>query len=146
FPTRPTDAGDEYAHTVAGTWAMARDRADSLDPSGLAAPLLDLIAVLDPNGIPETVLTSNPARAYLQARHTSGTPEHGRPQSADSAAARRAIRNLYRLSLISHDPDDKYRSIRMHALAQRATTDALDQTTTKDAIRAAANALMDTWP
>jgi hypothetical protein len=149
FPTRPTDAGDEYAHTVAGTWAIARDRANNLDPAGLAAPMLNLISVLDPNGIPETVLTSHRARTYLQARHTaSGTPTRGHASllSPDSAAARRAVRNLYRLSLINHDPDDKYRSVRMHALAQRATTNELDHTTTTNTIRAAADALRDAWP
>src|SRR5262249_25066419 len=89
---------------------------------------------------------SSPATPPAPTCQPAGTPEHGRPQAVASAAARRALRNLYRLSLISHDPDDKYRSIRMHALAQRATTDALDQTTTKDAIHAAADALLDTWP
>src|SRR5262249_54799405 len=28
FPTTPDAAGDDYAHTVAGTWSLARDRAN----------------------------------------------------------------------------------------------------------------------
>src|SRR5262249_34639076 len=59
---------------------------------------------------------------------------------------RRALRTLSRLSRLSHDPDARYRSVRMHALAQRATADTLDQTTAAGTIRAAADALLDAWP
>ncbi len=41
-------------------------------------------------------------------------------------AARQAVRNLRRLSLISHDPNDVVRSVRIHALAQRAAIEELD--------------------
>jgi hypothetical protein len=124
---------------------VARDRADSLDPVGLAAPMLELVASLDPNGIPEAVLTSPPARAYLRSRRGAPSTAAAVDQAeTPPEAARRAVRNLYRLSLVNHDPDDAYRSVRMHALAQRATLDELDRAA--DAIRAAADALVAAWP
>jgi hypothetical protein len=129
----PADPGEDYAHTVSGTWALARDRADRLPPAGLASPMLDVIAVLDPNGTPEAALTSAPVRAYL----AGGT---------SSAAARRAIRNLRRLSLVTHDPNDPVRSVRMHALAQRAGMEGLTPDATTRVIRVAADALTEVWP
>jgi hypothetical protein len=143
FPATPGQAGDEYAHTVAGTWSLARQRAQALDPAGLAGPMLDLISVLDPNGIPETVLTSGPARTYLRAASAWAWAKHGRVSVED---ARRTLRNLRRLSLISHDPDDEIRGVRIHALAQRAGIEALDQAALATTIRTAADALRAAWP
>ncbi len=156
FPATPGQAGDEYAHTVAGTWSLARQRAQALDPAGLAGPMLDLISVMDPNGIPEAVLISDPARAYLHARAAASTPPPDESGPAGGAvevtvevtveAARRAVRNLRRLSLVSHDPDDEIRGVRIHALAQRAGIEAIDQAALAMAVRAAAEALLATWP
>lgn len=80
FPSDPQAAGDEYERTLAGTWSLAADRADAMPPHQLARPLLRLAAVLDPNGIPEAVLTAPAAVRYLggeesaaNARARSGT-------------------------------------------------------------------------
>jgi hypothetical protein len=147
FPADPAEAGDEYAHTVAGTWSLARDRANALPPAGLAGAVLMLVSVLDPNGIPEAVLTSDPARGYLRTTSQPVPPAAGTsPEMVAVSVARRAIRNLHRLSLISHDPDDAYRGIRMHALAQRAALDDADPAALAAAVRAAADALLAAWP
>lgn len=132
LPDDPADAGDDYAHPVSSTWALARQRADRLTPVGLAGRILDVIAVLDPNGIPEELLTGTPAREYLTARN--------------AMVARRALRNLWRLSLITHDPVDPTRSVRMHALAQRATIERMPPADLAHVVRLAANALMSAWP
>ncbi|GIH15514.1 tetratricopeptide repeat protein [Rugosimonospora africana] len=138
FPADPLDSGDEYEHALAGTWSLATERADMLAPAGLARPLLSLLAVLDPNGVPEAVLNSAAASAWVTSR-PAGSP-------ATATDTRRALRNLHRLSLISHDPTDAVRSVRMHALAQRATADNLPASRLPGLVRAAADALMGAWP
>jgi tetratricopeptide (TPR) repeat protein len=132
LPSDPADAGDDYVYPVSSTWSLARDRADRLRPAGLAGPMLDVIAVLDPNGIPETVLTGAPMCRYLTA--------------GDATVARQAIRNLWRLSLVTHDPIDPVRSVRMHALAQRANIERMPPDATAHAVRVAADALVSAWP
>lgn len=146
LPADPADAGDEYAHGVSRTWSLARDRADRLDPAELAGTVLDVIGFLDPNGIPEAVLTSEPVRDHLAARSSANQigQDHGGNVSVEQA--RRALRNLWRLSLVSHDPDDSERSVRVHALAQRAGIERLTPTTAATVVRVAADALMRVWP
>lgn len=138
FPTDPADSGDEYAHALSGTWSLAIERADVMPPAGLARALLPLLAVLDPHGIPETVATGDAARAWVTSRTVATSPT--------ATEVRRALRNLHRLSLVSHDPTDAARSVRMHALAQRATLDDLPAALLPGLVRAAADALMQAWP
>jgi hypothetical protein len=148
FPARPGAAGDEYAHTVAETWSIARDRADVLDPAGLAGPMLDLISLLDPSGIPEAVLTSEPARAWLASHEPADAAqsETAGSEGLSVEQARRALRNLWRLSLITHDPDDPVRSVRVHALTQRAGLEELGAAAMRVVAWAAADALLAVWP
>jgi hypothetical protein len=132
FPDDPAVSGDEYDRTLAGTWSLAVDRADALAPIGAARPVLAVASVLDPHGVPEAVLTGPAVRA-LVGRHSPGD-------------ARRALRNLHRLSLVTHDPADAVRSVRMHALAQRSTVESLDRHTLSAAVATAADAVMEVWP
>jgi hypothetical protein len=132
FPDDPAVSGDEYDRTLAGTWSLAVDRADALVPAGAARPVLTVAAVLDPHGVPESVLTGAAVRAFV-----------GRDGSGD---ARRALRNLHRLSLVTHDPADAVRSVRMHALAQRSTVESLDADALSAVVGTAADAVMEVWP
>lgn len=63
------------SRTVAATWSLSVEHADTLRPAGLARPMLHLAAFLDPNGIPDTVLTSAPALAYLAHHRSPGQPD-----------------------------------------------------------------------
>lgn len=130
----PVDPGEDYVHTVSGTWSLARERADRLQPAGVASPMLDVIAFLDPNGVPEAALIGEPVRAHLA---NGGVSPH---------IARRAVRNLHRLSLITHDPNDAVRSVRMHTLAQRAGTESVPADAVPGIVRVAADALLGIWP
>ncbi len=149
----PTAAGEDYPHTVAGAWSLASERANRLDPAGLARPMQDLICVLDPNGIPEAVLLSEPARRYLNSANGGASgmadPASGEATSGDGLVtieqARRAVRTLHRLSLAEHDPADPHRTVRMHALAQRASRETLGAGL-HAVILAAADALVAVWP
>ncbi|MGY0234002.1 FxSxx-COOH system tetratricopeptide repeat protein [Longispora urticae] len=120
---------DGYTETVAGTWALSVAAADALRPVGLARRALELAAVLDPGGIPLTVFGQ---RAAL--RHVGG----------DADAVRDALRNAHRLSLLDHDADAGL--IRVHALVQRVTRDALPAARLAEVARAAADALLEAWP
>jgi Tetratricopeptide repeat len=96
---------DDHRRIVTATWDLSAALADIARPAGLARPLLSLISVLDPNGIPAAALSSPPALAYLEA-----SPE----------AVEEALRVLHRFSLIDHDRDAVHREVRVHRLVQRA--------------------------
>ncbi|WAZ19005.1 tetratricopeptide repeat protein [Streptomyces cinnabarinus] len=136
---------------VAATWALSIDRADRLRPHGLARPLLQLVAFLDANGIPETVLTSAPACMYL-ARHRSGITAsdatNGRPgrEMVSEWEVRLTLSALRRLSLIEHVPDTPQTPVRVHQLVQRAVRDTLTPASYAPTARIAADALLAAWP
>jgi hypothetical protein len=148
------DTGDDYERTVATTWALAIDRANAVPPPGLAERVLQLAAVLDPNGNPETVFTTPSALTYLTAATTAGsvpatlTTKSGTGGIVEVSAeqARRAMRTLHRLSLLTHDPKAGGRAVRMHALAQRAALEHLPDAVVAGAVAATADALLQAWP
>ena len=119
----PDSSADHYGRTLAATWALALDRADALPPTRLASHMAVLAATLDPNGIPESVVASESACGYLA---TYGDPDHSDSNWVSDEDARRALRNLHRLSVVAHDPAAGHRSVRMHAMAQRATLEQAD--------------------
>ncbi|MGK5559154.1 tetratricopeptide repeat protein, partial [Actinomadura kijaniata] len=86
----PDALPDDHQQIVAATWSLSVERANSARPAGIARPLLELLSVLDPNGIPETVVTSPPALTRL---HTD-----------DPRRVRDGLRVLHRFSLITHTP------------------------------------------
>jgi hypothetical protein len=85
-----------YPSIVASTWALATEFAEQIPPAGLARPALALVAMLDPNGIPGAVLTSQAACAYL-TRYRRGA-------AVDEMQARAALYNLARAGLVSTTP------------------------------------------
>jgi DNA-binding SARP family transcriptional activator len=136
---------DEQQGTVATTWSLALQTADRLTPFGYARPLLALIAVLNANGIPEIVLLSAAAREFVVdqvANQSTGEVTGG----DDRTAQRAGLRALHALNLIAHDPADTQLSVRMHALAQRATRESFEPTLLSAAYRSAADALLQAWP
>ncbi|MFI5938135.1 tetratricopeptide repeat protein, partial [Actinoplanes sp. NPDC051494] len=124
---------DEHRFTVAATWALSIDLADRLHPSGVARPLIEVAALLDPNGIPATVFAADAMREHLSARRTAGRP-------VDDDDVRDGLHALYRLNLLTVDTD----TVRVHVLVQRAVREATpaDQQTAT----ATANALHIAWP
>ncbi|MFI8391402.1 tetratricopeptide repeat protein [Streptomyces sp. NPDC085540] len=134
---------DDQRLTVAAAWSLSIDLADELHPQGLARPLLRLAAWLDPNGIPSSVLTSEPAHTYLNAR--AGTePETGTAGETDDIND--ALWNLHQLSLIDYTPSTPHQAVRVHQLIQRAVREGLRTGTCERIVRTAADALTDVWP
>lgn len=135
---------DDQSVSTAAAWLMAIDRADQLRPARLARPMLQLAAMLDPNGIPATVLTSPPALAHLTATRADG--HEGADAPVGEAQAVGALQALRRLSLIDHTPATPHQAVRVHQLIQRAVRDALAAEQRSSLARAAAEALLSAWP
>ncbi|MFI7241661.1 tetratricopeptide repeat protein [Streptomyces qinglanensis] len=129
---------DDQPNSVVAAWLLSVDRADELRPVGLARPMLQLLSVLDPHGIPMVVLTSGPAIGHLAA--------HGPAGRLDAQDAVQALRALHRLSLIGHAPAQPHRAVQVHQLVQRTTREALDTKRRRHVVRAAADALGAAWP
>ncbi|WP_322751958.1 MULTISPECIES: NB-ARC domain-containing protein [unclassified Frankia] len=146
----PDSLPDGQPAVVAAAWSLSIELADRLRPVGLAHPMLQLAAVLDPHGIPEAVLTSPPALAYLTRHRTSGNQpkqsdeNYARP--VDAAAARDALRAMHRLSLLEHTPTDPHQTVRVHPLIQRAVRESLPPDRQHALARAAGDALLAAWP
>ncbi|THA23053.1 tetratricopeptide repeat protein [Streptomyces sp. A1547] len=141
----PSGLPDDQATNVAATWSLSIECADQLPPAGLARPLLQLAAMLDPNGIPAAVLTSPPALNHL-AGHHNAAPGQTQPEEITDAEATQALRALNRLSLIDHNPSSPHHTVRVHQLLQRAVRDPLPTDQHGRLARTAADALMAAWP
>jgi hypothetical protein len=128
---------DDHRATVAATWSLSIELANCLAPAGLARPILDLASLLDSEGIPETVFTTQAATRWL-----SGAV--GREVDAESA--RDALRCLHRVSLVVVDEANSARRLRVHSLVQRSTRDHAPETHMAAVARIAADALLEAWP
>ncbi|WP_261386927.1 tetratricopeptide repeat protein, partial [Streptomyces sp. BK340] len=135
---------DGQTQSAAAAWSLSVDRADTLRPVGLARPMLQLAAFLNANGIPETVLTSEPALAHL-TRHRAEEQDRT-PVSVTADEAVGALRALARLSLIDHTPATPHQAVRVHQLIQRATRDTLTPGRHDQLARTTADALTKAWP
>jgi tetratricopeptide (TPR) repeat protein len=124
---------------VLATWSLAAECAHQLVPSGLAWPALALTAMLDPNGIPGSVLTSPAACGFIAGRPSSAT-------GPDQNLARTAITNLAQAGLVSIDPANAVRTVRMHRCVQAAVRAYLAPADADQVIVAAADALVQSWP
>lgn len=136
---------DDYPEPVWAAWALSVDRADRLPPAGLARPLLELTALLDPNGIPAAVLGGAAVRTRLSRAA-------GRPETAETAATagaeevEGALHVLHRLSLVDYAPDHPHQAVRVHQLIQRATREGLADARLAESARTAGDALVAAWP
>ncbi|MFF3787459.1 SAV_2336 N-terminal domain-related protein, partial [Streptomyces sp. NPDC001933] len=141
----PDALPDAHATTTAAAWSLSIERANRLRPAGLASPMLQLTSILDPNGIPASVLTAPAALDYLTKHRTPGQkPSRSeRPRRAQDASD--ALRCLHQLSLID-TPPTPHQTVRVHNLIQRTVRDTLSTDQHKQLTRAAADALTDIWP
>ncbi|EIV96216.1 BTAD domain-containing putative transcriptional regulator [Frankia sp. QA3] len=133
FPTLDT-VYDGYSHTVATTWALSIEAANRLPPVGLARPLLEIVSSLNPNGIPDGVLTKAPtAQRYLAGRV---------PRQPTADDIHDGLRGLHRFHLVTHQSG----MIRVHALVQRAVREDLGEVRSTEVARTSADALLEIWP
>ncbi|WP_405584380.1 tetratricopeptide repeat protein [Streptomyces sp. NBC_01190] len=146
----PDALPDAQTRPMAAAWALSVEYADRLRPAGLARPMLQLAAFLDPNGIPLDVLTSEPALAYLTEHRTEGAADA--PGGTEAAVgpddALGALRALHRLSLVQAPDltDLPSQGASIHRIVQRATRDALVSELYEEIAHTSADALMAVWP
>jgi tetratricopeptide (TPR) repeat protein len=133
---RPVDG---VSPAILATWSLAAECAHQLAPTGLAWPGLALAAVLDPHGVPAAVLTSPAACGFIAGRPSSAT-------GPDQNLARTAVTNLARVGLVSIDPANAIRTVRMHRCVQAAVRAYLPPADTDQVFLAAADALVQAWP
>ncbi|MFI7080071.1 tetratricopeptide repeat protein, partial [Micromonospora sp. NPDC049903] len=126
---------DQHQTTVAATWELSIERADQLTPTGVARPVLQLCALLDPNVIPADLFFTRAVTSYCTTRL-------GRPVSSDDVDD--AVHVLHRFSLIT--ADETTAAIRIHGLLQRAVRDATDLDHMGGLAHTAAEALVEIWP
>ncbi|MBV2151523.1 NB-ARC domain-containing protein [Kitasatospora sp. SUK 42] len=118
---------DGSEQSVAEILADALTRADAAT-GALATPVLQLASVLDPEGVPVDVLTSEPARMYLAG--------------ASAEAVDETLRTLHRLSLVTRTHD----LLRVHRLIQWAAHDSLPSASRRaELVELAALALTTAW-
>ena len=122
---------DDYRATVAATWSISVEAADALTPRGVAAPLLQVLSMLDPNGFPAKIVETEPIVTLVAPAGTGSD-------------CRDALHNLRRLSLVGLTENPEQISI--HALVQRATIEGLTPQRTRVLVRCAADALLRIWP
>jgi tetratricopeptide (TPR) repeat protein len=128
-----------HAATVAVTWSLALDRTDQVLPSALARPILAMLAMLDPNGIPATVLTSKAAREYIGSYSADRSP-------ATDQQVRSVLTSLAQVGLLAIDPSSLVRTVYVHALVQACVRQVLPAAVRDRAAAAAANAVLQAWP
>ncbi|MGW0948112.1 FxSxx-COOH system tetratricopeptide repeat protein [Streptomyces sp. NPDC002623] len=149
----PTDIGlpDDQNKTVAAAWDLSIDRADRQPRRGLARPLLHVLSLLDPNGVPAPVLDSPPVRSYLATHRTPlSDPDAPVRQPGDEPGEvgdiGEVLRNLEQFSVIDCASDNPHRAVRVHQLIQRAVREQLSPEHRDQVARAAADALTAAWP
>ncbi|WP_406183402.1 NB-ARC domain-containing protein [Streptomyces sp. NBC_01006] len=143
-----TSLPDDHQTTVAATWSLSIEQADSLSPSGLARPALHLAAILDPSGFLGDVFVTRAGLEYLSRNRTvtiSGNAQDGEIEVHD---ARGALQNLRKLSLIEigDGVDGESALIRVHALVQRVVIEELEPEALAEAALAMADGLLELWP
>lgn len=136
----PEDAlADAYGETLAATWWLSIDAADSKSPLGLAHPLLELCAHFDPNGFPMELLMLKPARAHVSKRYESSSAP------ATERDCRDALYNLRRFSLVDLDRSGPTQNVRVHALVQRVTYERIPIQARRPLAWSCADVLLECW-
>lgn len=110
---RQSGLSADYPHTVAGTWSLSFQQVEQESPA--AAELLDFCAFLDPDAIPETILTEGADSLGPVLGSVASNP----------LLLNEAIQTLRRYSLIKRDPET--RILNVHRLVQVILKDGLDE-------------------
>ena len=128
--------GDD-TDAAALTVSVGLDFLDQLPPAGLARGVLALACVLDPAGIPVSVLTGPAAVTFMTGE---------RAGEAGVQLARTALTSLARLGLVMIDSGSAERTIRVHPVIGEIIRQLLPPPVFGEVTRAAADALLEAWP
>jgi tetratricopeptide (TPR) repeat protein len=120
------------------TWTLCVDHVDQLMPGGSAQSCLAIAAMLDGHGVPASVFAAPAACSYI-----SGSPA-ATPHAMEQA--RMALAALDQAGLISLDRGSDPSVVWISPILQRAVRAAMSPEMLEQAGRAAANALLESWP
>jgi tetratricopeptide (TPR) repeat protein len=137
------NAPDEAPLPATGvTWTLSVDEADQLVPGGGAQQCLALAAMFAGQGVPAPVFTSAAASGYITGRALST------PAAAGQAVAQvtTTLQALTQVGLTTIDRRGEPAVVRMNQVLQRAVRAAMPTYMLQDAVRAAADALLQSWP
>ena len=132
----PDRLPDDYDRTVAAALLLSIDASERTEPGGRVPAALLLASLLDPNGIPEVLLTSSAAGGHMRAHWAA---EAG--MEDDTSAMRRALRSLHRMNVITLNRG----IVTIHALVQRVVLEHFGGDLVENSIRAAADGLLEIW-
>ncbi|MFE5798086.1 tetratricopeptide repeat protein, partial [Streptomyces sp. NPDC056503] len=132
---------DRQAHTVTAAWTLSIDYANTLTPTGLARPLLHVLALLDPNNTPDGITAAPALQQHLQQTRDTGMEVLGRPVTERDV--KRALRVLHRLHLTDITADN---ALRTHQLLQRTLRESRASGEIDRLGAVAAEALLESWP
>jgi tetratricopeptide (TPR) repeat protein len=130
-----TNASGTSPAASAVTWTISFERASQLAPGGAPQSVLALTALLDGSGIPVTVLTAPAAAGYLASGGAQASGEAGR-------AALAALERVGLLTLTPAAPP----MVRISPVLQAALRAAMPEAMLDQAVRVAADALLQAWP
>ena len=134
----PSDVrADGYPRSLEAACSLALERADR-QTDGAAGRLLEVLAVLDPVGVPGSVLDTVAVQQHLDAAVRRGSGTAARTQAV--------VRSLHRVSLTDHQPASEPRAIQTHALTGRLARERSTGPDLLTALRVAADALVEAWP
>ncbi|KOX21267.1 hypothetical protein ADK67_27650 [Saccharothrix sp. NRRL B-16348] len=141
--TPPEHALPEHQLTIAATWSVSIDRADLVENptqprgAGLARPLLEIAALLDPHGIPLDMFSAPPVLDHLTTLAR---------RRVDHDDVNDGLTRLHRFNLITLTPDRPAKAVAVHALVQRAVRDALSPDHLHTLAHTTADTLLGIWP
>ncbi|MFE5884777.1 tetratricopeptide repeat protein, partial [Streptomyces hydrogenans] len=141
----PDALPDDQELPVAAVWELSVQHADTLRPVGLARPLLVLLSVLSPDGIPTFLTSTRAGRLFLSQHATARDPSSeaaAGTEQVEEWQVRQALSVLHRLSLIDYTPA----TVRVHALVQHTTRDTLTTEEQATVTLIAAYTLLEAWP
>src|SRR6266702_714500 len=133
-------AAGEVPSAAAVTWTLSLGQAESLLPGASVRLMLVLVAMLDGHGIPGSVFSTSAVSAYLGGAAT--------PFSAvvDPKPAWDALLAIERAGLVSVNRAVSPPTILVNSVLQAAIRLAAPNNVQEPAARAAASALLETWP
>ena len=130
---------DEIPSAASVTWILSLERAESLLPSPSVRLMLVFLALLDGNGIPGPLFSTQALFSYLGGDPTS-------PNAADPRQARDVLLALERAGLIIISRDVTPPAVLVSSALQTAIKLAVPAEFQEPAARAAADALLEAWP
>src|SRR5580704_12936917 len=133
-------AAGEVPSAAAVTWTLSLGQAESLLPGASVRLMLVLVALFDGHGIPGAVFSTSAVSAYLGGAAT--------PFSAlvDPKPAWDALLAIERAGLVSVNRAVSPPTILVNSVLQAAIRLAAPSNVQEPAARAAATALLETWP